>query len=102
MFKRVVLALLLALTVSSSVAKLRGPATECLHPHKCKGNFVDSHKISTLEWCIAACNDNADCRFYTLEREGGHCVLYEDCRDTVDCDTCASGKKYCSGGDDGE
>ena len=101
MFIRVVLALL-ASAVSSSVAELRGPARECLHPHKCKGNFVDSYKMSSLEGCIRACNDNADCRFYTLERESGICVLYEDCQSTLFCESCASGEKYCSGGYDGE
>ena len=29
------------------------------------------------------------------------CVLYEDCRETVTCESCASGKKYCSIGYDG-
>ena len=101
MFKRLYL-LVLSLLVSSSASKIGAPVTECLNPHKCKGNFVDSYKMSSLEGCIRACNDNADCRFYTLERESGHCVLYEDCSDTIDCDTCASGKKYCSGGNNGK
>ena len=102
MFKRVGI-LLLALAVSNiEAANLGAPARGCLNPHKCKGHFVDSYQMSRVEECIEACNDSADCRFYTLERASGHCVLYEDCRDTIECDTCASGKKYCSLGYQGE
>ena len=101
MFKRGMLLLLLAVAVIDA-ANPGGPARECRNPHKCKGNFVDSYKVSRLEECIVACNDNTDCRFYTLEKASGHCVLYEDCLDTIECDTCASGKKYCSRGYHGE
>ena len=36
---------------------------------------------------------------FTLEKQHDHCILYEDC-DLHDesCDTCATGRKYCSRG----
>ena len=93
-----VFVLLLASAASGSVAESGG----CLQPHKCQGNFVDSYEMSSLEECIEACNDSEDCRFFTLERESGICVLYEDCQRTLFCESCASGEKYCSAGYDGE
>ena len=75
---------------------LRCPPHDCHEPHKCKGNFVDSFEIRHLEDCIKECNDNHHCKYYTLEKNMDHCVLYEDCHETTTCDSCASGKKYCS------
>ena len=80
----------------------RCPARECHQPHKCQGDFVDSFKMSHLEECIEACKDNADCHFYTFEKASDHCVLYEECPDTIDCNMCASGAKYCSRGYHGQ
>ena len=98
MFKGVFVLLLASAASSGSLAE----SGECLQPHKCQGNFVDSYEMSTVEECIHACDDSHDCRFYTLDRESGICVLYEDCQRTVFCESCASGEKYCSAGNDGE
>ena len=51
-----------------------------------------------LEDCIKWCNDHELCKWYTLEKSNDHCLLYEDCPATEDCDTCATGPKYCSRG----
>ena len=78
----------------------RCPARECHSPHKCAGNFVDSTIIKGghLEDCIKWCNDHQLCKWYTLEKLNDHCLLYEDCSVTKDCDTCATGQKDCSKG----
>lgn len=76
----------------------RCPARECHGAFKCKGDFVDSFAISTLEECIAKCNDMEDCQWFTLEKANDHCILYEECNDQFDCETCASGEKKCAHG----
>jgi len=74
------------------------PARECHGAFKCKGVFVDSFAIGTLEECIAKCNDVEDCQWFTLEKANDHCILYEECNDQFDCETCASGEKKCAHG----
>ena len=60
------------------------------------------NRESHLEDCIERCRENPQCNYFTIEKQDDHCVLYEDCGDTVRCDTCASGAKYCSRGYQGE
>merc|ERR1712241_295414 len=74
------------------------PARECHGAFKCKGIFIDSFEIEYLEDCIQACNDNDICMWYTLEKTHDHCVLYENCDEKMDCDTCASGERLCTVG----
>jgi len=74
------------------------PARECHGAFKCKGDFVDSFAIATLEECIQKCNDVEDCQWFTLEKANDHCILYEECNDQFDCETCASGEKKCANG----
>merc|ERR1712039_622580 len=65
---------------------------------KCKGVFVDSFAIATLEGCIEKCGETEDCAWFTLEKSNDHCILYEECDDQFDCETCASGEKKCAHG----
>ena len=76
----------------------RCPARECHGAFKCKGDFVDSFAIPTLEDCIAKCNEVEDCQWFTLEKDSDHCILYEECNDPFDCETCATGEKKCANG----
>ena len=76
----------------------RCPARECHGAFKCKGDFVDSFAIATLEECIEKCNQVVDCQWFTLEKKNDHCVLYEECHDQFDCETCATGEKKCANG----
>ena len=78
------------------------PARECHGAFKCKGDFVDSFAIATLEECIEKCNEVVDCEWFTLEKANDHCILYEECDDQFDCETCASGEKKCAHGYKGE
>ena len=78
--------------------QLRCPARECHGAFKCQGDFVDSFAIATLEECIQKCNDVEDCQWFTLEKANDHCILYEECNDQFDCETCASGEKKCANG----
>merc|ERR1712241_145046 len=71
---------------------------ECHGAFKCQGDFVDSFAIATLEECIEKCNEMEDCQWFTLEKANDHCVLYEECNDQFDCETCASGEKKCAHG----
>ena len=80
----------------------RCPARQCHETIKCEGHFIDSFKIAHLEDCIEACNNNADCKWYTLEKTHNHCLLYEDCTEKHDCVTCASGERDCSVGYHGD
>merc|ERR1711992_496400 len=74
------------------------PARECHGAFKCQGNFVDSYAIATLEECIEKCNENEDCQWFTLEKANDHCIIYEECNDQFDCETCATGEKNCARG----
>jgi len=74
------------------------PARECHGAFKCKGVFVDSFAIPTLEECILKCNEVEDCQWFTLEKANDHCILYEECNDQFDCETCATGEKKCANG----
>ena len=76
----------------------RCPARECHGAFKCKGDFVDSFAIPTLEECISKCNEVEDCQWFTLEKANDHCILYEECNDQFDCETCATGEKKCANG----
>ena len=81
---------------------IRCPARECHGAFKCKGDFVDSFAIATLEACIEKCNHVEDCQWFTLEKKNDHCILYEECEDQFDCETCATGEKKCGNGYKGE
>jgi len=74
------------------------PPRTCHGAFKCKGIFIDSFNIEHLEDCIGACNDNDDCMYFTLEKTHDHCVIYENCEEEIDCETCASGERACSVG----
>ena len=76
----------------------RCPARECHGAFKCKGDFVDSFAIATLEGCIEKCGETEDCAWFTLEKSNDHCILYEECNDQFDCETCATGEKKCANG----
>ena len=76
----------------------RCPARECHGAFKCQGNFVDSYAIATLEECIEMCNEVWDCQWFTLEKAHDHCILYEECDDKFDCETCATGTRNCAHG----
>ena len=76
----------------------RCPVRECHGRFKCEGHFLDSFVFNHTEDCIRACSDMENCQFYTFEKTSEHCVLYEDCPATSDCETCASGAQYCSRG----
>ena len=76
----------------------RCPARECHGAFKCKGDFVDSFAIPTLEECISKCNEVEDCQWFTLEKANDHCILYEECNDQFDCETCATGERKCANG----
>ena len=76
----------------------RCPARECHGAFKCKGDFVDSFAIPTLEECISKCNEVEDCLWFTLEKANDHCILYEECNDQFDCETCATGERKCANG----
>merc|ERR1712008_199412 len=39
-----------------------------------------------------------DCKWFTLEKKNDHCILYEECEDQFDCETCATGEKKCANG----
>ena len=80
----------------------RCPARECQGAFKCKGDFVDSFAIATFEECIKKCNEVEDCKWFTLEKKNDHCVLYEECEDQFDRETCATGEKKCAHGYKGE
>ena len=62
----------------------------------CRGHFVDSKVVSTLQECARSCGDFDDCNYYTFEEKYGHCVMFEDC-DSYDksCETCKSGERKC-------
>ena len=77
------------------------PALECHRPHKCKGDFVNSISLHHLEECIEICNNNVPCKWFTFEKSNDICMMYEDCSETLDCATCASGPKLCSHGNHG-
>ena len=72
-----------------------------LHP-KSSSNLTTLNRESHLEDCIERCREHLQCNFFTIEKQNNHCVLYEDCGDTVRCHSCASGAKYCSRGYQGE
>jgi len=74
------------------------PARECHGAFKCKGDFVDSFAIATLEGCIEKCGEIEDCAWFTLEKSNDHCILYEECDDKFDCETCATGEAKCANG----
>ena len=76
------------------------PARECHSPHKCKGKIVYSKIVEGghIEDCISICVNNSLCEYYTLEKKADFCVLYEDCLKSTYCDTCATGRQYCSRG----
>ena len=76
----------------------RCPPRECHGAFKCKGDFVDSFAIATLEGCIEKCGETEDCAWFTLEKSNDHCILYEECNDQFDCETCATGEKKCANG----
>merc|ERR1712010_83220 len=81
------------------------PARECHSPNKCQGHVVEgpiSNKATHLEDCINICKDTVDCEYYTYEKKDDHCMLFKDCNSTISCDTCATGKKYCSNGYHGD
>ena len=59
---------------------------------------MQSYSISDLEDCIQICNKDPNCKWYTLEKDKNHCVLYENCHKKFDCQTCATGEEYCSRG----
>jgi len=81
------------------------PARECHSPDKCQGHVVEgpiSHKATHLEDCINICKDTVDCEYYTYDKKDDHCVIFKNCNTTISCDTCATGKKYCSKGYHGD
>ena len=84
--------------LKSLLNSYRCPARECHGAFKCQGNFVDSYAIATLEECIEKCNENEDCQWFTLEKANDHCIIYEECNDQFDCETCATGEKNCAHG----
>ena len=59
---------------------------------------MDSYAIATLEECIEKCHENEDCQWFTLEKANDHCIIYEECNDQFDCETCATGEKNCAHG----
>ena len=81
-----------------SATSSRCPARECHKQKKCDGFLVDSKKIAHLEECINYCKESVGCEWYTYDKKDDHCVMYEDCDTSTSCDTCATGKKYCSKG----
>ena len=64
--------------------------------------FELQNRMYHLEDCIKSCSDHPECNFFTMEKRDDHCLLYEDCEDSLPCETCASGGKYCSHGYGGE
>ena len=44
------------------------------------------------------CLHDTDCNWFTLEKEHDNCILYEECHDQFDCETCATGEKDCARG----
>ena len=84
--------------LKSLLNSYRCPARECHGAFKCQGNFVDSYAIATLEECIEKCHENEDCQWFTLEKANDHCIIYEECNDQFDCETCATGERHCSRG----
>ena len=102
LWENIIYTVLLALSFQPS--SFSCPARECHSPKKCKGHFVDSNilKGGHLEDCIKSCSNNALCEYYTLEKSKDYCILYEDCLETEGCDTCWTGRKYCSRGYQGE
>ena len=49
-----------------------------------------------------ACKDHEDCHYYSYEKAGDFCVLYETCSEKTDCEACASGVGACSRGYHGD
>jgi len=81
------------------------PGRECHSPNKCQGHVVEgppSKKATHLEDCINICKDTVDCEWYTYDKKNDHCLLFKDCNSLISCDTCATGKKYCSNGYHGD
>jgi len=78
------------------------PGRECHSPNKCQGHLVDTFETGHLEDCINMCKDTAACEWYTYDKKDDHCILYKDCESLISCDTCATGKKYCSKGYHGD
>merc|ERR1712241_979096 len=78
------------------------PGRECHSPNKCQGHLVDTFETGHLEDCINMCKDTAACEWYTYDKRDDHCILYKDCETLISCDTCATGKKYCSNGYHGD
>ena len=79
--------------------------TELIHENRynkyvCIGKSIIVSKCfireSHLEDCMEKCKEHPSCNFFTLEKQNDHCILYEDCDVRIDCETCASGAKYCS------
>merc|ERR1711934_434168 len=81
------------------------PGREFHSADKCQGHVVQgeiSNKATHLEDCINICKDTVDCEYYTYDKKNDHCVIFKDCNSTISCDTCATGKKYCSNGYHGD
>ena len=74
------------------------PARECHGAFMCKGNYIDSFRLEHLEDCMKKCLHDTDCMWFTLEKEHDNCILYEECHDQFDCETCATGEKDCARG----
>merc|ERR1712020_614672 len=78
------------------------PGRECHSPNKCQGHYVDSFEAGHLEDCINMCKDTVSCEWYTYDKKIDKCFMLKDCNTTISCDTCATGKKYCSNGYHGD
>jgi len=70
---------------------------QCWVPGYCLGISVHGLPDTSDIECRDACRKDANCIWFTHNRDDGHCNLMQTC-DTVDediCPTCTSGHKAC-------
>ena len=68
----------------------------------CQGLLVGYGSATSEADCLAQCQDEAACQFYSYREDDDSCALLETCDSTLDCATCHSGARDCTISSGGE
>ena len=62
---------------------------------ECKGNFITEDNRATEHLCQDFCTSYTGCSFYTYHKNTNLCLLFEDCPEVNNCQSCVSGQPGC-------
>ncbi len=64
---------------------------------------MDERTADDANSCKDVCEEVTDCSWFTFNSVDGACLLLEDCQHLdAECETCLSGRSYCSAKNEGK